>query len=433
MREKGDKVSIALAEGNIGIVYTLQKNYAMAIAYEQKALTIAKETGDKQVIALDIGNIGEAYLSLAKDTSQASMAIDEKHNPGMAIPVSKDSQLNIAVGYFRQTIAISKEIHAPEMLEETYENLSKAYRLRGDYKTAMEYDDEGKAIKDSIFSEENKKIIERMENARDSLQAAEKDKIITMKLQRQRNYTYIGIAGILLLTGFSFFILKERKKSERERKTAESERKKSDELLLNILPGEVANELKANGHTKAKHFDNVSVLFTDFVNFTQAGERLGPQALVDELDTCFKAFDEITGKHNVEKIKTIGDAYLAVAGLPLPNPNHAVDVVAAAMEIKDYMLQRKQKMGENTFEVRIGIHSGNVVAGIVGVKKFAYDIWGDTVNTAARMEQNSEPGKVNISETTYQLVKDKFNCTYRGLIEAKNKGEIKMYFVEGGA
>lgn len=208
-----------------------------------------------------------------------------------------------------------------------------------------------------------------------------------------------------------------------------TEKQKSDKLLLNILPGEVADELKAKGMTTAKHFDNVTVLFTDFVNFTEAGGRMSPQQLVDELHTCFKAFDEIADKYKIEKIKTVGDAYLAVAGLPTPDPKHAENIVQAAIEINAYMHNR-QTINENTFKIRIGINSGSVVAGIVGVKKFAYDIWGDTVNTAARMEQNSEPGRINISQTTYDLVKNKFNCEFRGEIDAKGKGMLKMYFVQ---
>ena len=144
---------------------------------------------------------------------------------------------------------------------------------------------------------------------------------------------------------------------------------------------------------------------------------------------CFKAFDEITSKYNIEKIKTIGDAYLAVSGLPAANPKHAEDIVAAAIEIRDFMTKRQKEIGNRTFGIRVGINSGNVVAGIVGVRKFSYDIWGDTVNIAARMEQNSEEGKINISETTYQLVKDKYPCIYRGKVEAKNKGSIDMYFL----
>ncbi len=192
----------------------------------------------------------------------------------------------------------------------------------------------------------------------------------------------------------------------------------------------MAHELKENGAAEAKHFDNVTVLFTDFVNFTKISERLTPKELVHELNECFCAFDMIMAKHNVEKIKTIGDAYHAVCGLPVASIWHADSMLLAAIDIRQFIHERRNRLGDRTFEVRIGVHTGSVVAGIVGVKKFAYDIWGDTVNTAARMEQNSEPGKINISQTTYELVKDRFACTYRGMIDAKNKGELDMYFVE---
>ena len=216
---------------------------------------------------------------------------------------------------------------------------------------------------------------------------------------------------------------------EEQKTFVEKEKQRSEALLLNILPEEVAEELKAKGATTAKHFDNVTVLFTDFVNFTNAGERMSPQGLVDELHTCFKAFDEITGKYNIEKIKTVGDAYLAVAGLPTPDAKHAENAVKAALEISAFMQVRFKERGDSTFEVRIGINSGNVVAGVVGVKKFAYDIWGDTVNTAARMEQNSDAGKVNISESTYELVKGKFAFEDRGEVDVKGKGKLRMYYV----
>lgn len=207
------------------------------------------------------------------------------------------------------------------------------------------------------------------------------------------------------------------------------EKQRSDDLLLNILPAEVAEELKDKGSAAAKLFTDVSVLFTDFVGFTKAGEQFSPQELVNELDTCFKAFDRIISRHGVEKIKTIGDSYMAVSGLPAPNENHVEQVVNSAIEILSFMKERKKKLGDKTFEVRIGIHSGNVVAGIVGLKKFAYDIWGDTVNTASRIEQHGEPNKINISQSTHDQLRGKFKYKYRGEIEAKNKGKLKMYFI----
>ena len=199
------------------------------------------------------------------------------------------------------------------------------------------------------------------------------------------------------------------------------EKQKSDKLLLNILPYETAEELKQTGTAKTKSFDLVTILFTDFVGFTILSEKLSPEKLVEEINFCFSAFDNIISKYDIEKIKTIGDSYMCAGGLPEPNKTNPVDVVNAAIEIQQFMLQyRKEKSEKNEpgFELRLGIHSGPVVAGIVGIKKFAYDIWGDTVNTASRIESSGEPGKVNISGSTYELVKDKFKCTSRGKIQA---------------
>jgi class 3 adenylate cyclase len=197
----------------------------------------------------------------------------------------------------------------------------------------------------------------------------------------------------------------------------------------------VAEELKQKGSSDAKHFDDVTVLFTDFKAFTEISEQLSARDLVDEINTCFSAFDHIMEKHNIEKIKTVGDSYMAAGGLPAPNTTNAKDAVMAALEIREFMLSHHEGSllaGKPGFEIRIGVNTGPVVAGIVGIKKFQYDLWGDTVNTASRMETASEPGKVNISHTTYRLLKDDpaFTFEYRGEIEVKGKGAIGMWFIE---
>jgi ligand-binding sensor domain-containing protein/class 3 adenylate cyclase len=256
-------------------------------------------------------------------------------------------------------------------------------------------------------------------------------------------WAYLTFAILFILVVYLLIKWRERKlKAENEKleqtvviRTAEvvAEKKKSDDLLLNILPEEVAEELKAKGTAEAKLIDEVTVLFTDFKGFTSISEKLSPKDLVSDIHECFSAFDRIIEKHGIEKIKTIGDAYMAAGGLPVPNTTHAIDVVNAALEIAKFVEEGKaKKISENKpyFEIRIGVHTGPVVAGIVGVKKFAYDIWGDTVNTASRMESSGEAGKVNISETTYDMVKGRFNCLHRGKIQAKNKGEMSMYFIE---
>jgi class 3 adenylate cyclase len=211
------------------------------------------------------------------------------------------------------------------------------------------------------------------------------------------------------------------------------EKQKSDHLLLNILPYETAEELKETGVARSKSFNSVTVMFSDFRNFTYVAEKLSPEKLVSEINCYFSMFDEIINKYNVEKIKTIGDAYMCAGGIPNENCTNAADVILAAFEMQRFMLAKKKEKemdGELFFETRIGIHTGPVIAGIVGTKKFAYDIWGDTVNVARRMETCGETGKVNISGSTFRLIEQQFNCVYRGKVAAKNKGEIDMYFVE---
>lgn len=211
------------------------------------------------------------------------------------------------------------------------------------------------------------------------------------------------------------------------------EKKKSDNLLLNILPEKTAEELKKHGHTTPQHYDEVSVMFVDFAKFTHIAEKLTPEELVKEIDYCFRKFDEIVIRNGIEKIKTIGDAYLCVGGLPEVNNTHARDCIRAAHEIHVFLSKRsveRKKQSLPYFESRIGIHTGQLVAGVVGINKFAFDIWGDTVNVAARMETSGEVNKINISKNTYNIVakNSEFEFEYRGEQMAKNKGNMKMYF-----
>jgi class 3 adenylate cyclase len=232
-------------------------------------------------------------------------------------------------------------------------------------------------------------------------------------INRQKIIIWSVVGGLLIVVVLAGFIFRERRKSEK--------------LLLNILPAETAKELKRKGKATAKYYESVTVMFTDFKGFTTIAEKLSAEELVSELDFIFKKFDEIISRYNIEKIKTIGDAYMCVSGLPAPNSNHAEEIVKAGIEIQEWM-----KGQNNKWSLRMGIHSGPVTAGVVGDKKFAYDIWGDTVNTASRMESSGEAGKINISGVTHNLIShiSNFNTVFRGKIPAKNKGEIEMYFVE---
>jgi class 3 adenylate cyclase len=229
------------------------------------------------------------------------------------------------------------------------------------------------------------------------------------------------------LAGLANLIYTSKKKIKREQE-------KSESLLLNILPEKVALELKEHGRTRPLRIDSATVLFTDFVGFTRIAESLTAEEVVEELDACFSRFDRITEEHGLEKIKTIGDSYMCAGGLPEPNHTHAVDCCLAALEIKafiDRMQEIKQQQGKEYWELRLGIHTGPLVAGVIGHKKFAYDVWGDTVNTASRMESSGAAGKINISRSTYEAVKHFFDCEHRGKVKAKNKGEVDMYFLNG--
>ena len=423
----GNKLDVANMLGNIGAAYTELGSYTHAICFGLRAVQLNKEIGDERQMAYAQEALGEAYFYLVTRPG----AIDEHTAPRTTtIPAGKTARLELAIQYLQQSLEGAKKMLITELLEACYQSLAKAYKEAGDYKQALENHERYVALKDSLFSKENaRKLMEQQmqydyDKKTNAAKAEQEKKDVAQRLIR--NSAVAGMAGLII---FSTVVFRQRNKVKKEKAKVESEKMRSDNLLLNILPAEVADELKTKGTSAAQHFENVTVLFTDIVNFTSASEKMSAQELIDELHACFKAFDEITTKHNIEKIKTIGDAYLAVCGLPVADEKHAVNVVAAAMEINDFMLKRYGQMGDTTFEMRIGIHSGSVVAGIVGVKKFAYDIWGDTVNTAARMEQNSEAGKINISERTFELVKNDFNCVYRGELDVKNKGMMKMYWV----
>jgi len=245
------------------------------------------------------------------------------------------------------------------------------------------------------------------------------------------------LAMFKLLNGIikqSEILEKQSQELARQKEEIEEEKKKSDILLLNILPQEVAEQLKNKGTVQAKHYKTVSVMFSDFKGFTTIAESMSSDEVVQELSICFEHFDEIIERHYIEKIKTIGDSYMCAGGLPIRNKSNPIDVTLAGLEILDFMdtyNQERIRTGNLPWELRLGIHTGEVVAGVIGKKKFAYDIWGDTVNTASRMESSGSAGRLNISEGTYHFIKDSFDCTYRGKVMAKNKGEIAMYYVDG--
>lgn len=386
---------------NIATCYEQLKDYPKAKEIYFQTLAEYEKLGMKNDIALCLGNIGNYFIN--------------------------QNQLDSAIHYLLRSLPIAREVKDLQRVAISLKLLSKVYYLKGDFKTAFDYNTRYSNLNDSLLNNEKIASISEMETKYETEKKEQQIVLLDAQNKTKLAQRNIFIVGTLLFLLLAIAILVGLLKTRKEKKISEA-------LLLNILPAEVAEELKQKGSADAQFFDEVTVLFTDFKDFTQITERLTPTELVNLLHSCFKAFDDIITKHRVEKIKTIGDSYMCAGGLPVPNKSNANDVVQAGLEIQDYMktlMEQRKKEGKEPIEMRLGIHTGPVVAGIVGVKKFAYDIWGDTVNTASRMENSGAAGKVNISETTFELIKDQFICTPRGKIEAKHKGLIEMYFVEG--
>ena len=439
--EIGYKSGMADCYTNIGDIYKSKGDDSLAVKFYNKELQIANESGYKEKILDAYISLGQLFEKEGKfdaalsnyDVAKAiALEIEDKSDlAALSVNIGNiyllQKKFHDAELFNSKGLELSQEVGFQDGIKEADSNLSAVYELTGRYKEALESFRKHIQVRDSMYNKENtKKLVQtQMQYDFDKKEAVTQEQIKRGKVMLAA--TAVGGVLVLFIAIIALFAYRQKQK---DNAIIAKEKQRSDDLLLNILPEEVASELKEKGSAIARHFPEVTVLFTDFKGFTKLAEKMTPQQLVAELDTCFRGFDAIIQKYNLEKIKTIGDAYMAVAGLPKPNQDHAYLMVKAGIEIRDFIVARKEKMGELAFDVRVGVHSGDVVAGIVGFKKFAYDIWGDTVNTASRMESSGEPGQVNISGTTYELVKSKFACTYRGKLAAKNKGEMDMYFVE---
>lgn len=455
--EVGDKDGIADALNNIGGIYFLQENYPKAMDYYERCLKIHEEIGDKKGTSSPLHNIGTIYRDQgnypkALNYYGRSLKIDEEIEDkfGVASSLNNIGELYIKQGKYNEAITecqrslnLTKEIGAIDLQRDACSCLYEAYKGLGKGNQALAYHEQMLVLNDSLQSDETAKKLQQMEFSKqvlaDSLVQVEKNLEVerthqTEVRKKDKNKNIAIGAGIffLLLAGGFYVRYRYVKKSKA---IIEKEKERSENLLLNILPAEIAEELKAKGSADARDFDMASILFTDFKGFTEASEKLPAKELVEEINVCFMAFDHICETHNIEKIKTIGDAYMAAGGLPVPSEDSIKNTVLAGLEMQAFISNRikeKDILNEMSFKMRLGIHTGPVVAGIVGVKKFQYDIWGDTVNTASRMESGGEIGKVNISGGTYALLKDdpEFTFESRGKIEVKGKGEMEMYFVK---
>jgi class 3 adenylate cyclase len=328
-----------------------------------------------------------------------------------------------AMTYAKRSLQLAEKYGLKEQISDANFKISELYEMAGNTGESLKYYKNYIAYRDSV---NNIKSVQAIADLRTDYEVSQKQIEVDLLNQQKRNQR-IMVVSLFIILGLTIVILGTLYWYYR---TISREKKRSESLLLNILPAETAKELKQNGKVEAVKFDEVTVLFTDFVSFSKLAEHVEPVQLVKSIDFYFKGFDEITTKYELEKIKTIGDSYMCACGLPTANPTHARNVIQAATEMIELVRSSLNASdGLSHFNVRIGVHTGPVVAGIVGIKKWQYDIWGDTVNIASRMESKSEPGRVNISETTYFQIKDEFPCEYRGEIEVKNRGPLKMYFL----
>ncbi len=495
--EIGDTLRIAEILGNIGAIYGKKTaTYDKAIDYDLRALKINEQIENTDAIGTITSNLGEIFL-LKNDDSTALVYFErslkaykligqegsgnipyslnnigrvfkkrgeydkaiEKHSEAFEKAKSVDSKLDMAQSLLRlgdvyqekgdAKLAIvtyekakdfAKGINANVELKDIYQGLSISYSDIKDFGNAFKYQNLLISIKDVLYNIETDKKLGsisfnyEIEKKQGQINLLTKDKKLQeLDLQKQKIAKNAFLTGLILILIIAFIIFRNYRAKVKINKILDTQKVEIETLLLNILPAEVAKELQTDGHAKPRFYESVSVLFTDFKGFTTIAEGLTPNELVEELNDFFVAFDDIIEKNNLEKIKTIGDAYMCAGGIPTENTTHPIDIINAGIEIQQYIYDRNEKRkvaGQVLWHLRVGIHTGPVVAGVVGKKKYAYDIWGDTVNVASRMESSGEAGKVNISGTTYELIKDNFSCVHRGKIQAKNKGEIDMYFIK---
>ncbi|MCB9170715.1 MAG: tetratricopeptide repeat protein [Flavobacteriales bacterium] len=461
IRERQGRASdLALLYGNIGSLLEEMGRPDSALVYHLRNLRIRERSGDQRWIGVCLANLGTCHdklgsLDSARYYLERSVAVLRVHADAsvvsQALAMLGHTLLNAghigeAVVRCEEGLRMAQAQDALPTKEQCYDCLYKAYSRQGRAREGLRMLELLVAARDSMFGRERAKGLLRIElnyaNERqqlaDSLKHLEQQHeariAYEQRLGRERDqkrvFLFSGI-GILLLAGGLWNRLRFVRRS---RNLIKKERDRSEGLLLNILPAPIADELKKHGRAQAREVDGVSILFTDFHDFTRLSERLSPQELVAEIDACFRAFDAIAAHYLLEKIKTIGDAYMCAGGLPEPREGSTADTILAALAMQTWLRERAaQRLADDrpVFRMRAGIHTGPVVAGIVGESKFQYDIWGDTVNTAARLESAGTVDEVNISEATYRSVKadPRFLFEPRGRVKVKGKGELAMFYV----
>lgn len=437
------RINYAIAIENLGDSYLQWSEPDSALVLFNKSGPIFKALQRKDYLAYNLGNKGLAFAQKgqeikAEENISEAIAILEELGDYRPITVyltfmsdfyADKNDWDAAFGYSLRSLNLAKKYGLKAEMGGAYLKLSELYERTGYASAALKYYRNYIAFRDSV---QNITSVQQMAEMEVSQKQIELD-LANQEKRTQKIITIASATALFLIFLLAAGLLRRNLYIKRTKAIIEKEKDRSDRLLLNILPEETALELKESGVVKANKFESVTVLFTDFEAFTAHSEDANPEVLVKRLGYYFTAFDDIMEKYDLEKIKTIGDSYMCAGGLPFPIEDHAIKMVKAAFEILKFVEDAKSGESEDelSFDVRIGINTGPVVAGVVGSKKFSYDIWGDTVNVASRMETNSETGKINISENTFELIKNQFDCEYRGEFSVKNRGKMKMYFVNG--
>lgn len=422
---------------NLGSFFREFERYEESYGFFKKALTLAVEINKQDKISEGLVNLASlnevsGKLDVALKLYKSSLDISKKFNlkediinayNNIGTVYNKLKEYELAIQNHEKAYELAKEITYREGLESSLKNLANDYQKNEDYESANYYYVLYSEFKDALREEESAKNFANSQTLyetekKDKEIKAQKEEILLKEKKARIQMIIIILALIFLLIVAVFLII------------IAKEKKKSEKLLLNVLPKKVADDLKKYGKTEPEKFDNVTVYFSDVVGFTNMSSKFDPAFLINELNDIFTTFDNIMEKHNCERIKTIGDAYFAVCGLPTPNEKHAENITNASLEIME-ALKKRNENSEVEWKIRIGIHTGSLVGGVVGIKKYIYDLFGDTVNTASRMESNSEPMRINMSDSTYEIVKDKYEFIEREPMEVKGKGIFKMYFLEG--
>lgn len=445
LRKTDNTIALASALLNAGDQYLKNKNHKLALQYFNEAAVLFKKADYLSGTAYSLGNIGMVYAEKGEDTSakkhiSKAIALLEKIEDYYAISdyltymsdiYSNQNDHKSALSYANRSLAIAVKYGLKDQISKSNLNLSDLHQKLGNNHTALKHFKNHIIYRDSVTNLES---VQQMADLRTNFEVSQKQTeidLLDQKRKNQRIVTYAIGTALFFIALLAFLWYRRYLFIKKTKNIIENERDRSDQLLLNILPEETAAELKINGKVQAKKHETVTVFFSDFVGFTNYSENLTPEELVKTVDFYFSKFDSIMEVYGLEKIKTIGDAYMCAGGLKGNEKDAAHQMILAAKEIIAFVENTKNNSlaHELTFDIRIGINSGPLVAGVVGSKKFAYDIWGDTVNVASRMESMSQPGKINISEGTYTLIKDRWPCEFRGKIEVKNRGLLTMYFV----